>query len=467
MHEQDSAENRMDGALSARIDDAIRAGIRQGQLTKAHDKRRRIRSWSAAAAVVLLAVSCLVSIRVSPAFAAMLREVPGLAAFIDRVQQSGDRSLSLAADNDYAQPVGLSDAHDGMRLTVEGILADDGRLVVYFDVRAENKDDAIRIGWPTVTDAAGQTLEAGIQSGTPGEYEQNGRKTGIYQGMVDVQMGNGIPLPDEAVLKLHLGRVPGAKGNRDGRRLPPIALDTDPAFEVRFPIDHSRFEGLKQEIALDRTISVEGQRVTFEKAEISPLRIALYLDYAEDNDKQIFNAGDMRLVDDQGTVWKWTGGTLERNRPVLYFESSYFRQPRELYAEGSWFSAIDRNDCKVVIDTKAQRMVRAPDEKLTLTNVMKGSSDTTLVIGIAGTRPDDNRGYALFGWDGFTDGAGAFHKFADAKSRTVGTWRSGDDGIPHQEVYYYLENEDYPQPLTFDVNEYPAYIVEPYRVRIR
>ncbi|MBB6675657.1 DUF4179 domain-containing protein [Cohnella nanjingensis] len=469
MHEEEAREARIDGALTDRIDLAIRAGIRDGRQAKTRARRRTARRWSIGAAAVLLIASCLVSIRVSPAFAAMLREVPGFAAFIDRVQQSNyDRSLSLAADNDYAQPVGLSDEHDGMKLTVEGILADDGRLVVYFDVRGEGAEDALRIGWPTVTDLQGKTLEAGIQSGTPGEYEKDGRKTGIYQGMVDVQMGTGVALPDEAVFKVRLGKESSVNAPRnDGGSLPPVALDTDPEFTVRFKIDHSRFEGLKQQIAMNQSITVAGQTVTFEKAEISPLRIALYMSYPEGNEMQIFNAGDIQLVDDQGNAWKWTGGTGERNRPIQYFESSYFKQPRELYVEGSWFTALDAKSRKVVIDTKEKRILKAPDDKIMLANVVNGPSYTTLTIGIMGTRTDDNRGYALFGWDGFTDGAGKLHRFSENKADTVGSWRSTNDGVTLQEAYYYLANEDYPQPLTFDVYEYPAYIVEPYRVRIR
>jgi hypothetical protein len=66
-------------------------------------------------------------------------------------------------------------------------------------------------------------------------------------------------------------------------------------------------------------------------------------------------------------------------------------------------------------------------------------------------------------------------KFKDAEGREhemnnngeVVTWSSSSGSHEEQNSYYYLKNETYPQPLTFQINAYPAYLETSYRIRIQ
>ena len=45
-----------------------------------------------------------------------------------------DRGLAEAVRNDYYQPIGASQTLDGVTLTVDGVIADESRLVLFYTI---------------------------------------------------------------------------------------------------------------------------------------------------------------------------------------------------------------------------------------------------------------------------------------------------------------------------------------------
>ncbi|MBB6732527.1 DUF4179 domain-containing protein [Cohnella zeiphila] len=469
MHDRNEAE----AALEARIGEAVAEGIRKGrQAARENRKARRIRYSALAGACVLLA-ACLFSIRISPAFASMLREIPGLEKFVDLIG-SGDRGLLEAVDNDFVQPVGLSDEHDGRSLTVQGFIVDEMRMVIFYEISGDQDDGSLRIESPSLEDENGNDIKAMYSYGNYyGDQEKAVKEHGRYvvRGTVDVWLQDGLNWPDEATLIVHSGRadregetksMPEPPNAAVGDEDPTIAVPDDgvPEYRVRFPIDKTRFADMKREYPIARTLDVEGQKITFDRAVVTPLRIALYLDFAADNAMQVFDPGDIRIVDDKGNEWYSKGGWSPADQSILYFESNYFRQPKELYVEGSWFRALDKSKMSIVVDTEKEQILKAPDDKLTLTAVNRTGSYTKLTFKLTGFSEDDRMGYSLV-QSQFTDASG--------KSYDVAALPSGvtfEPGEHKQYSYFSLNNNGYKQPLTFQIINYPNYIREPYRVRI-
>lgn len=340
------AEQEMDAELAERFEAAVTAGIRQGQMELNRRQKQFRRRFAGAIAAGIMLFACLFTIKVSPVFAALIRDIPGLEKFVDLINNTSDKGIKLAVDNDFIQPVGVTEEHDGMKFTVQGIIADDSRMVVFYDIQIADKDESVRLDRPGLSDASGEPLPASISFNYPEETNQDTTKTGIQRGTADFQLTQGTTLPDEVLLKAGVGGT---------------------EFELKIPVDRARFARQQHEYVIGQTIHIEGQSVTFAKAVGSPLRISLYMDYSKDNTKQIFGAGDIRLVDDKGTVWKNISSSMVWNHPVYHFESPYFNDPKSLIIEGSWFRAIDKKRTSVMVDTEKGQLNKSYKQPLTLT----------------------------------------------------------------------------------------------------
>lgn len=104
---------------------AVQSGIRQA----ARKRKSRLRwymSSISAAALILLFTGC---IRVSPAFASFVEQLPGMEGVVSMIRQ--DKGLMMAIDQSLLQKVGVTDEHDGASVTVEGIITDESRMVIF------------------------------------------------------------------------------------------------------------------------------------------------------------------------------------------------------------------------------------------------------------------------------------------------------------------------------------------------
>lgn len=477
-HNADMEPKKADEAsgfsLSDRIDEAIEAGIRRGE---AESKRRIVRyrrRIGGAAAACLLLLACVFSIRVSPAFAAIMRDIPGFEKFVDLIRHTQDPGIGLALDNDFVQKIGISDEHDGMKLTVQGIIVDDSRMVLFYEIQLPDKEGYVEVNETHLTDGSGASLPSSMGYTYSEEAKQDIGKTGVQRGSVDINLAGEGTFPDEMIWKMRLLHTRPADLNERPMRRAGDADEAEEArsraangtdFQVRFRIDREKFAGMQQEYPLNQTIDVEGQKITFAKAVVSPLRVSLYLDYDEANSKQVFGPGDIRLIDDQGTEWKQYLGNMVKDHPVYHFESPYFNQPKSLHVEGSWFRALDRDKMQVKVNTVKREVLQAPDDRLSLEAVAPGPADTKLDFELRGVAEEDNMMYSLFERE-FRDADGRVHAMSDhGGTRSVSSFEAGKRNEQH--AYYYIDNESYKQPLTLTIQSYPQYIRQPYSIRIK
>lgn len=454
-----------------RIDASIRCGIRQANLMRQR-RRERTRRWIwSGTAVCSLFLLLGITVRVSPAFAAVLRDIPGMDVFVKLVERTADQGIRQAVQNEYVQPVGVSDEKDGVRFTVDGILADDSRLVALYSLRSTDGKDR-RLGRPNVLDPSGKPLQASIVWGDPVELQLENQEKGVQRGTLDIQLAEGVTMPDEVVLKASFERGDQPPEIRDEgfdplnpiAKLPETGAERNGVpLEVRIPIVKARFASLKREIPIGQTIETRGQKITVVKAVVDPLRISVEMTYDEANSKQIFDPVDAHLTDGQGTVWRYIGGSeAGTNRDILYFESSFFHAPKELYLEGKQFRALDKDKMSVVINTDSGELLQAPDEKLKLREVQKTDRYSRITLTLRGLSEKDPMGYTVLKHK-FKDADGQEHWMGDFGD-VVSTWMVSTQ---EQHSFYYLNNETFPQPLTFQISSYPSYIEAPYRIRIQ
>ena len=163
--------------------------------------------------------------------------------------------------------------------------------------------------------------------------------------------------------------------------------------------------------------------------------------------------------------WRYTGASMpDKNHQVIYFDSPYFEKPNALYIEGSMFRALDKDNTTIVIDTDKMQLLKAPNDRVTLSSVDKTNAYTKISFAIQGLVQEDKMMYGLLG-DSFTDGAGQIYKMSDARGDGAVSRTSG--GSDKQESYAYIPSREYRQPLTFNVSNYPSYIRTPYKILIK
>lgn len=136
--------------------------------------------------------------------------------------------------------------------------------------------------------------------------------------------------------------------------------------DLLFPIkvDSEKFSAIKKDIYIAKTIEVGSQFIYFEKIQIHPTRIALFMDLPESNTHEIFRFDDIALEDEKGNRWIHDGAHInEENKKVLYFHSNYFSEPEKLDIVFSSFTALPKEELEVLIDLDSERFLKVPGDK--------------------------------------------------------------------------------------------------------
>jgi hypothetical protein len=423
------------------LDAAIRHGLKQGRKRALRNRRNRL-SLTMSLSVLCIILLLTAFVRVSPAFAAVVRDIPGLSGFVELIE--GDKSLLAALDHEYVQPVNVSVEKNGYKLTVEGIMADEGRLVIFYSGEGPGITDQSEITSFNLLDENGKEVRGGIYlSHFPsGDSENPGATLHDY---IDAVMGDGVELPKRIRFSVQL----------QGAWL-----------EAEFPVDHDRFNGKREVYQLNKPFEIAGQRFTIKDAVITPLQVKVTLVSDPSNEKRSNSLINMALVDEKGRRYTSKGGFGELDTELTFhFHSSYFKQPKKLtlVADGLYLS--ERNKT-FVINTETGETVTAPDQRIGLDSIEKTADGIDLRIGMSNLdRTDAMLGYTFFEHKGtFKDAGGKTYPILDRSGVQI-EWSAS--GATPAYYYYRIPKADYTQPLTFDVKQYPGYVLEPVSIQIK
>jgi len=423
------------------LDEAFRQGVEQGRRREAGRRRRRI-GWRMAVAAASMLVLLTGFARISPAFAALLKEIPGMSGFVELI--SSDPSLTSALDNEYIQPVNRSDERNGYRLTVSGIIADSQRMVVLYSTEGGAEHSKQSFADFKLTDGEGNDIEAMITTSHVFPDSNQPPSNGPVQDYIDVQLGPGVEMPQTVNFRLKMG---------------PEWLG------VTFDVDHSRFAELEETISIQKEIAVGGQRVTVTEATITPLQVSVAFESDPANDKRLIDFIDLELVDEQGRTYSTPAGIGDLdNKLTRHFHSSYFHKPKELTLRAKGVFLSDRG-LKLVINTDTGELLEAPDGRLKLIGAAKSPGSVKLELELhQDDEPGTKKGYTLLKHRGtFRDASGAEFELLDSDGIAM-SWRSGSETATY---YYRIPNEAYVQPLTFDIDQYLGRAWQDIAVRIK
>ncbi|GKU77726.1 DUF4179 domain-containing protein [Paenibacillus sp. L3-i20] len=430
--------------LQQKLDAVILNGVIQGRKRSIKQRRTRITLQMGAAAICLM-LMLTAFVRISPVFAAVMKEIPGFSRFVEMI--SYDKSLLSAINNDFMQPINVSDERNGFKFTVNGVIADSQRIVLFYTAEGPgiNEEDTSFLKYD-LRDENGDSIVASIMSYNTSEEVVD--KNGGVQEYLDILMSPDAPVPHEIQFKLQVGTE---------------------WLKVNIPIDHNKFAGMVEHIEVNKTIEVAGQKLTIRSALITPLQVSIDIESDPHNSKQLNDFIDLELVDERGIIYKTNVGRGELDNQITrHFQSSYFQKPKQLTLTSKGLMMTER-DLKLVMNTDTGEIIAAPDSKVSLAEVTKKDNhiDVTMELEQGDDPGKVMRGYELFKYNSsFKDAEGNEFQF-ESDGNSV---RGDPDGVGESLMgtyNYRIPRRYYVQPLTFEIGQYPGYVLENIVVKIK
>ncbi|GAA0497823.1 hypothetical protein GCM10008986_26050 [Salinibacillus aidingensis] len=337
---------------SEALDDAIFTGFQKAKASGRPSKNMKRWVISAAAVAVLL-ISFIGSIRISPAFAQYMTSIPGMEKIVELIRD--DKGMMSAIKNDHYNEIGTSIHHNGVKITLDGIIADQKGFVLFYTL--EDQDGGrpaalqnVRLKTPDGKQVDYRSLSMSSDNLTDqDEYGSSGTIEVFFDETYEVK---------EFVLQTRL------RSSAEEMEIPftiPEELPSEKTYEIN------------KEIVLD------GQRINVLDVTVNPIRTAIRIKADSDNTKEILNYEGLQLVDEQGEMWgKINNGVtatgLSDDEQMIYMQSNYFHEPKELYLIVNRLQAVDRDESEVVIDMDKEKILKQPDgNKLRNLQIDKGS----------------------------------------------------------------------------------------------
>jgi hypothetical protein len=444
------------------LDQYVKRGIAQGKVLRLSKKRYHVAIF--AACLVILAV--LAPIRISSTYAALLSKIPGLDYIVKLI--ADDHGLVSAVQNNFVQPINKSDEHEGLMFTVNDIIVDESRLVMFYTITDKGNHSNLDIAELNFYTTDGKSLAGGISWG--GLSSEIQLRKGL-QSEAELSWPQGTVIPKQVVVKARFKQVsptqtsiPDSAGT-ESRTPFNNAIMFAPTWQVTIDLNQAQFKDKKQQYALNQTVTVSGQKLTFTNITIYPTRISVDLAVDPQNSKRIFYFDDLCIVDDMGNkvaaIANGISGTYpDETHRTLYFQSNYFDRPQHLYLEGHSIRALDKDLTTIKVDLANKRVFgQLPDQHLTLANVTHTQGQWVITWKLKVEAQDLKHAYNLFSSE-FLDSLGKEHPMVSTSTSL------DEDG--YQEVETTLSDKDLATgPVTLQVEDYPTRIQGEFRIKIK
>ncbi|KZE64851.1 hypothetical protein AWM68_09370 [Fictibacillus phosphorivorans] len=317
------------------IDNAILTGFQKAKADERKSIRKKKSIYSFLAAALLL-LGLFSTIRISPAFASYISEIPGMEKIVKMILD--DKGRMAAVENKYYQEQGIYDEVGDLKVTIDGTISDEMGIVLFYTIESKEKMNEMMFGDVKIRAKDGTVLdEAFISYG-----ESHHSEKGEYAFSGEIEYFFEVPIaPKEYIVDLKLKNK-----------------------EFTIPLTLKEFKE-KKEYAVQQTMELEGQKIIVEKVTIYPLRAAVKLKMDPNNKKQILQLEDLRLVGENNEVWGGivngitASGDKDSDREI-YLQSNYFNEPKELYLVLNKAQAIDKENAVVVVDTEKMKILKQP-----------------------------------------------------------------------------------------------------------
>jgi hypothetical protein len=322
------------------LDEAILTGFQKGKAEKGRKPRNRKMLFSFMAAAIFF-FGFFTSIKLSPAFAAYVADIPGMEKVIELIR--GDKGRMLAIENEYYHEIGVSQEKNGLEITIDGAIADENGLVLFYSIESAEKQKEVILEEVGLFHQNGQKLNWSSASMETHHTSEEGETS--YNGSLEYFFDS-LPVQKDFEIKLKV---------KSDQQTENYKLSFSLEKEIK----------TKKTYKINKSATIEGQKITFVEADIYPLRVAVHVKMDPANSKRLLNFDDIRLVDENDEVWnKINNGVfasrISENEAILYLQSNYFNNPERLYLEINKIQAVDKSEAFVVVDTDKEQLLKKP-----------------------------------------------------------------------------------------------------------
>ncbi|WP_043931240.1 DUF4179 domain-containing protein [Bacillus sp. EB01] len=409
----------------AALDAAILKGFEKAKLQVTRP-RRAGRMGLAIAAVII--IGFFTSIKVSPAFAGYMSDIPGIGKLVDFIQ--GDKGMIAAFESEYDQEVGVSSKDKDVTFTIERAIADENGLVLFYSIETSKED--ISVDSASLESRDGSELVIGtIGYGMPVKDEEDKSFTGMMEFYYQK--------PSKAKSFSLKATVGGTEHSLD--------------FTLKKDI-HG-----KKEYLVNKTIIIEGQEVTIENIEMYPLRAAIHVTMGAGNSKKLLSFDSIQLIDERGEIWgnitngiTASGVAEDENKKIVYLQSNYFREPKELYLVVGKIQAVNKNEAEIVIDTETMIIKKQPASKK-FSDLRVENEDVILKL-------NSEKRFPYFPFSKV--------KSADGKEKYLSnSFNRSGEGFGNEFGFSLTQVKGYANPISLELSFYPEWIESKEKIRIK
>lgn len=376
----------------------------------------------------------------------LMEKLSGKLSYLELIR--ADQTLYNAVKHDLLQDLHITDTDGGYSLTVDGLIADEKEAVILYTLTAPNqasrKDSSLR--YEILDGNKGNLSSTSYISSFTVYDKESTNKILTDVGLLNVSWFAGGVTPDTLILNIEL----------DNKQ-----------FTVTIPNDQSRYAGMQKTYQLEQALTIADQKLTVHEAVITPLVAYVRISADPLNSRNINGMISLALMNEEGKHYPSRGGSGDLMSPEglnARFISNYFdSSPVSLVSEGAYISDSNK---KLVINTDTKETLIAPSEHITLSEAIVKDEEIEISIltkDIDIPIPNIYRFFTLLSSNiAFTDASGTEFMILDI-SRTA----SDSDGEKEEQTLYFtIPKEDYQQPLTFEVHEYPGFVKEKVKIQL-
>src|SRR5690625_4597770 len=153
--------------------------------------------------------------------------------------------------------IGKSATHGGITFTVDEIIADEAKMIIFYSLEADQDYHYLMLGDLEITDENGKDIAAVISYGSPSDaYEQ--QRT--VSDKIEIDVGHDEDLPEQINISANIDVVNTA------------SMIESITWVVRSTTDHEKFANHKEVFPSYETASVEEQKITFKETRVYPTK---------------------------------------------------------------------------------------------------------------------------------------------------------------------------------------------------
>lgn len=360
---------------------------------------------------------------------------------LHQVYQIEDQGIIAAIEEDFMQKIDISDEGNGFKFTVDHIIVDEKRLVVLYTIRSKKRKGILEDMFYQLYNEEGKRVNISM---TYPMYNMDLSKKRLYKGHLSFVFTN-EEMPEEITIDFNL------KLEGDDRREYSSDMTREEFdYHVTIPIEHRPFDDKKIVYELNTSFLVDGQRIFVDDMIIYPLMSVVHIRYDDANTKKIFDIEGFKIIENGHGYVTGVGGLTSSGGDQerwLYYESNYFNtKHRDIALVGNGITALEKNQLEVVVDIANKKILRGPDEDMTVLEV----TDRYVSIGYS------------------VDGLLFDTRYSDGSGQVIETNQQGfsaRDDI-YETLVYFPEGEEIVSPLTLKISRYPVVIEDPFEVNI-